>query len=114
MIMKNILITPKIFITVLAALLLAILLSACKANEQPAPVKLGQTEFVVVHKNSITEQQLRSIFKSVEPFRIVSSTATMTIIRFNYDPGLVNLKKIVETSNLIEAIHPNYRYQKFH
>jgi len=94
---------------------MAMMLFACKANEQSAaPTKLGENEFVVTHKAPVSEQQVRTIFKSVEPFNIVSSTQRMTVIRFSHDPGLANLEKIVESSSLVEAIQPNYRYQKFH
>lgn len=93
---------------------MAIMLFACKADDNPTPTRLGENEFVVTHKASVSEKQLRTLFKSVEPFSIVSSTPKMTVIRFSHEPGLENLEKIVESSNLIEAIQPNYRYQKFH
>ena len=92
---------------------MAMMLFACKANEQSAaPTRLGENEFVVTHKTAVSEPQLRTLFQSVEPFSIVSSTQKMTVIRFSHDPGLANLEKIVESSNLVEAIQPNYRYQK--
>lgn len=91
---------------------MAMMLFACKAEENPAPTRLGENEFVVTHQAAVSEDQLRTIFESVEPFSIVSSTPRMTVIRFSHDPELVNLEKIVESSSLVEAIQPNYRYQK--
>jgi len=91
---------------------MVMMLFGCKAEENPAPTSLGENEFVVTHKAAVSEDQLRTIFESVVPFNIISSTPKMTVIRFNRAVELENLEKIVESSDLLDAVQPNYRYQK--
>lgn len=110
--LKNILNKQRTVAVYLGWLILAISLVSCKTNEKPTVNKLGENEFVVTHQAAVNEQQLRTLFKSVEPFSIVSSTQRMTVIRFSYTPEQENLEKIVESSDLLDAIQPNYRYQK--